>query len=70
VFVLTGSLPTLTREQAAEWIVAAGGRVSGSVSAKTDYVLAGESAGGKLERARALGVAVIDEDGLRRLLGR
>ncbi len=70
VFVLTGSLPTLTREQAAEWIVAAGGRVSGSVSAKTDYVLAGAAAGGKLERARALGVAVIDEDGLRRLLGR
>jgi len=70
VFVLTGSLPTLTREQAAEWIAAAGGRVSGSVSARTDYLVAGEAAGGKLERARALGVAVIDEDGLRRLLGR
>jgi DNA ligase (NAD+) len=67
-FVLTGTLPSLTREQASEMIVAAGGKVSGSVSRKTDYVLAGEEAGSKLEKARALGVAVIDEEAFRRLL--
>ncbi|MFA5561249.1 MAG: NAD-dependent DNA ligase LigA [Eubacteriales bacterium] len=60
-FVLTGTLPTLTREQATEKIMAAGGRVSSSVSKNTDYVLAGEAAGSKLTRAQALGVAVIDE---------
>ncbi|MFN7572506.1 MAG: NAD-dependent DNA ligase LigA [Betaproteobacteria bacterium] len=67
-FVLTGTLPTLTREQASELILAAGGKVSGSVSKKTDYVLAGEEAGAKLEKAQALGVAVIDEAQLRALL--
>jgi DNA ligase (NAD+) len=67
--VLTGTLPTLTREQASERIVAAGGKVSGSVSKMTDFVVAGEAAGSKLEKARALGVRVIDEGELLRLLG-
>ncbi len=67
-FVLTGTLPDLTREQASEMIVAAGGRVTGSVSRKTDYVVAGESAGSKLAQAEKLGVEVIDEPGLRELL--
>ena len=66
--VLTGTLPTLTRDQARELIEAAGGKVAGSVSRKTDYVVAGEEAGSKLDKARELGVAVIDEDGLRMLL--
>jgi DNA ligase (NAD+) len=60
-FVLTGTLPTLKREEAEQQILAAGGKVSGSVSKKTSYVLAGEEAGSKLEKARELGVAVIDE---------
>jgi DNA ligase (NAD+) len=68
-FVLTGTLPELTREQASERIVSAGGRVTGSVSRKTDYVVAGESAGSKLAQAEKLGVPVIDETGLRALLG-
>jgi DNA ligase (NAD+) len=68
-FVLTGTLPTLTREAATEKIEAAGGKVSGSVSKKTSYVLAGEEAGSKLEKARALGVAVIDEAEFLRLVG-
>ncbi|MEG0820369.1 MAG: NAD-dependent DNA ligase LigA [Burkholderiaceae bacterium] len=68
-FVLTGTLPTLTREAAAALIEAAGGKVVGSVSKKTDYVVAGEAAGSKLERAKALGLAVLDEAGLRQLLG-
>jgi DNA ligase (NAD+) len=68
-FVLTGTLPTLTREQATEAIIAAGGRVTGSVSRKTDYVVAGESPGSKLAQAERLGVAVIDEDGFRELVG-
>ena len=67
-FVLTGTLPELTREQATERIVAAGGKVTGSVSRKTDYVLAGASPGSKLAQAERLGVAVIDESGLRQLL--
>ena len=67
--MLTGTLPTLTREQASEAIVALGGRVTGSVSRKTDYVVAGESPGSKLGQAERLGVAVIDEPGLRELLG-
>jgi DNA ligase (NAD+) len=58
-FVLTGTLPSLTREQASEMIIAAGGRVTGSVSRKTDYLVAGESAGSKLAQAERLGVAVI-----------
>jgi DNA ligase (NAD+) len=65
--VLTGTLPTLTREHATELIMAAGGKVTGSVSRKTDYLVAGESAGSKLANAERLGVPVLDEDGLRAL---
>jgi len=68
-FVLTGTLPTLTREEAGARIEQAGGKVSGSVSKKTDYVLAGEEAGSKLSKANALGVTVIDEAQFRKLLG-
>jgi DNA ligase (NAD+) len=67
-FVLTGTLPSLTREEASELIVQAGGKVTGSVSKKTDYVVAGSEAGSKLTKAEQLGIAVIDEDGLRKLL--
>jgi DNA ligase (NAD+) len=67
-FVLTGTLPDLTREQASERIVAAGGRVTSSVSKKTDYVVAGENAGSKLTKAESLGVAVLDEPSLIELL--
>jgi DNA ligase (NAD+) len=66
--VLTGTLPTLTREEATEMIMARGGRVTGSVSRKTDYLVVGESPGSKLAQAERLGVEVIDEDGLRALL--
>lgn len=69
VFVLTGTLPHLKREEAAAKIEAAGGKVSGSVSKKTDYVVAGEEAGSKLEKAVKLGVPIIDEAGLLKLLG-
>jgi DNA ligase (NAD+) len=67
--VLTGTLPERSREQATELIQAAGGRVTSAVSAKTDYVVAGESPGSKLEKARRLGVSVIDEGELVRLVG-
>jgi DNA ligase (NAD+) len=67
--VLTGTLPGLTREEATELIQAAGGRVTSSVSRQTDYLIAGESPGSKLEKAQRLGVAVLDEAGLRGLLG-
>jgi DNA ligase (NAD+) len=68
VFVLTGTLPTLTREQATERIQAAGGRVTSAVSKKTDYLVAGEASGSKLEKARRLLVPVLDEAGLLDLL--
>ena len=66
--VLTGTLPTLGREEAKALIEAAGGKVSGSVSKKTSYVVAGEEAGSKLDKARELGVTVLDEAGLKELL--
>ena len=68
-FVLTGTLPTLKRDQAAALIEAAGGKVSGSVSKKTDFVVAGEAAGSKLEKAQTLGVAVLSEEELLGMLG-
>lgn len=67
-FVLTGTLPTMSRDEAAEKIRAEGGKVSGSVSKKTSYVVAGEAAGSKLTKAQSLGVPVIDEEGLLRML--
>jgi DNA ligase (NAD+) len=66
--VITGTLPTLSRDEAKELIEAAGGKASGSVSKKTDWLVAGEEAGSKLDKARELGVAVLDEAGLRALL--
>jgi len=68
-FVLTGTLPTMTREQATRLIEAAGGKVSGSVSKKTHYVVAGEEAGAKLAKARELGIPVIGERELREMTG-
>ncbi len=66
--VLTGTLPALTRDEAAALIVAAGGKVTSAVSKKTDYVVAGDEAGSKLTKAEALGIHVVDEEGLRALL--
>jgi DNA ligase (NAD+) len=60
-FVITGTLPTLSRDDAKDKLEAAGAKVAGSVSKKTDYVVAGEEAGSKLEKAQTLGVPVIDE---------
>lgn len=68
-FVLTGTLPNLTREEAKEKIEAAGGKVTDSVSKKTSYVVAGEAAGSKLDKARTLGIPVLDEAALLALLG-
>ena len=68
-FVLTGTLPTLSRDDAKAMLEAAGAKVAGSVSKKTSYVVAGEEAGSKLDKARELGVPVIDEGGMRALLG-
>lgn len=67
-FVLTGTLPGWSREEAKQLIEAAGGKVAGSISAKTDFLVAGDEAGSKLEKARALGIKVIDEGELRELL--
>jgi DNA ligase (NAD+) len=67
-FVLTGSLSGMTRDEAREALEARGHKVAASVSKKTDYVVAGEDAGSKLDRARSLGVRVIDEGQLRQLL--
>ena len=69
-FVLTGTLPSLTRSEASAMIEAEGGRVSGSVSKKTDFVLFGEEAGSKLEKAQALGIPLLDEAAFMNLLGR
>ncbi|MFZ7125401.1 MAG: NAD-dependent DNA ligase LigA [Desulfobacterales bacterium] len=69
VFVLTGALATLTRDEATALIERAGGRVSGSVSGRTDFLVAGESPGSKLEKARRLGVEIIDEAGLLDMAG-
>ncbi|AMO25098.1 NAD-dependent DNA ligase LigA [Ramlibacter solisilvae] len=66
--VLTGTLPTLTRDEAKDLLETAGAKVAGSVSKKTDYVIAGTEAGSKLDKARELGVTVLDEEGLQRLL--
>jgi DNA ligase (NAD+) len=67
-FVLTGTLPNLTREEAGELIAGAGGKVTSAVSKKTTYVVAGEEAGSKLTKAESLGIEIIDEAGLRELL--
>ncbi|HHW30824.1 MAG TPA: NAD-dependent DNA ligase LigA [Clostridiaceae bacterium] len=67
-FVLTGTLPTLTRAQATEIIESFGGKVSGSVSKKTSYVLAGEDAGSKLDKAKTLGIRIIDEEEFRKMI--
>ena len=68
VFVLTGSMESMTRRQASERVAAAGGKVSGSVSRNTDFVVAGESAGSKLAKARELGIPIIDEVAFREMI--
>jgi DNA ligase (NAD+) len=68
IFVLTGTLPNLTREEASALILAAGGKVTGSVSKKTDYVVAGEEPGTKLTKAEQLGISILSEAGLQELL--
>ena len=69
-FVITGTLPGMSRKEAEELILANGGKTSGSVSKKTSFVLAGESAGSKLEKAGKLGIKVIDEQILLKMLGK
>ncbi len=68
-FVLTGTLAQFTRDEAKKMIEDAGGKVTGSVSKKTDYVVAGADAGSKLDKAKELGVAVIDEKEMEKLAG-
>ena len=68
-FVITGSLPTLSRDEAKALLEAAGAKVSGSVSKKTDYLLAGAEAGSKLAKAQELGIAILDEDQMKAMLG-
>jgi DNA ligase (NAD+) len=67
--VLTGALPELTREEATALIKRAGGKVTGSVSSKTDYVVAGDDPGSKFAKAQELGTEILDEAGLRELVG-
>lgn len=67
-FVLTGTLPSMTRDEATALIVAKGGKVTGSVSKKTDYVVAGDAAGSKLAKAQELGVTILDQEGLKKVL--
>jgi len=66
--VITGTLPSLSRDEAAEAVRAAGGKVSSSVSKKTNFVVAGENAGSKYDKAVELGVPILDEDGFRVLI--
>jgi DNA ligase (NAD+) len=66
-FVITGTLPTWSRDEAKAFIEQHGGKVTGSVSKKTDYLILGESPGSKLAKAESLGVSILDEDGLKRL---
>jgi DNA ligase (NAD+) len=68
-FVLTGTLPSMSREEATAAIQSRGGKVTGSVSKKTDYVVAGADPGSKLAKAEALGISVLDEDAFRKLVG-
>ncbi|HMC28640.1 MAG TPA: BRCT domain-containing protein, partial [Verrucomicrobiae bacterium] len=68
-FVLTGTLPTLKREEAAAKIEVLGGKVSSSISKKTDYLLAGEDAGSKLDKAKSLGVPILDEPAFLKMCG-
>ena len=69
-FVITGTLASLSRNEAKEWLIARGAKVSGSVSGKTDYLIAGENPGSKLDKARSLGIQVLDETGLIDILGK